>query len=254
MQRALSFSECPGGPQQLSASNSVAARRRMEQDETAVQLLPEGPMVADESWFLEAEACRVAKPIQPDRCTDPDHQNYDPQHDSCFDLRTCINKFPCSEVKGKDDDPDGYACYGLRKKVLKDIVDTTNEAVLISQGCDMDSEPLKLGIEVIDDEDRDLSTPRDCNPCYRMHLIARDVEGVPESDLEIILTGDEQDEQRQFCTDNEEYCAANNLLVGGRDPPPTYFYTDQGMCQDNYVDAITEARKRRGSGLSLIHI
>ena len=46
----------------------------------------------------------------------------------------------------------------------------------------------------------------------------------------------------------EEYCAANNLLVGGRDPPPTYFYTNQGMCQDNYVDAITEARKRRGSG------
>jgi hypothetical protein len=114
----------------------------------------------------------------------------------------------------------------------------------------MDSEGLKLGIEVIDEQTRAVWGPRDCNPCYRMHLIARDEEGVPESKLERTLTDDQENEQRDYCADpeNQDFCAENELMMAGQDAPPSYFYTDQGMCEDNYVDAIMAVRQRNGAG------
>ena len=127
MQGALGFSKCPGGPEQLNQlAVAAAARRRTEDGEATEEVLPVGPIIADEGWFVEAEACRMVKPSPPARCTDPVREDYDPEHDSCFDLRTCLNKFPCAAVTGKKPDPNGYACYGLRKQILKELTDRTN--------------------------------------------------------------------------------------------------------------------------------
>ena len=60
MQGASSYSKCPGGPEQLNPLATAAARRRMEDGE-AEELLPVGPIIADEGWFIEAEECMVAK-------------------------------------------------------------------------------------------------------------------------------------------------------------------------------------------------
>ena len=230
LRNAKSYADCPGGPKNVVAPESM--RRRMQNMTGEDQRYPiTGPIIATSGNFVEALTCSV--------CEGQDDQI--DENGVCLTTvvqKTCVNAFACGAL--------GDSCFGLYATVQKEmedhktgpkgqrVCDDTGEANTRTP-CPTDPVTDEVIYEGCTGGSRVcFNTTQDW--CYTMHYIAMH-EGIPEDDLTIV---------------EDEAAGANvqtSAVITTTTKAKEFFYMAEDGCDMNYIDAIYRNRQKKNKGV-----